>query len=206
MNKKVLFLLSSLLSTIIINIKLFNILYIKETSLNNKNLNITVNTAIQKLAAYEVEDIKRTNSNTQLAILKKLFNGITVENLNNFKVSISDKNVVTLMGVNGYTFLGSKTIETNFITESVSIHNEMNLISKTSPSLFGIELLNAIRINHAKQLKVLKELFIGITNIDQPRIISMIGKDNVITLIAKEGFKFKNKTYLNSNNTVQALF
>ncbi|MGL4183597.1 MAG: hypothetical protein ACRCRP_00495 [Metamycoplasmataceae bacterium] len=250
----------------------------------NKDLNITVNTVIQELAAYEVDSMKGTNPNTQLAILKKLFNGITLENQNKFKVSTSDKNVVTLTGENGYTFLGKETIETTFTLQSTldidltitiktnplitredvnilkgtevnkqlivlnklfngidkdnqnkftfSINDDnkiiltankgyllskkskienyftvepavtdqdINVTLKPSQSLLGVDLVNLVGINPTKQLVVLNKLFTGITNINQKNIIPIIGKDNVITLLAKEGFKFGKTTYLNSN-------
>ncbi|MGL5521802.1 MAG: hypothetical protein ACRDAW_00840 [Metamycoplasmataceae bacterium] len=257
------------------------------TTTISQNLNITVNTVVQKLAAYEVESMKGTNPATQLAILKRLFNGITAENQNNFKVTTSDKNVVTLTANNGFTFLGKQTIETTFTVEpttppadidlaiaikanpnitredvkllagtdlnkqlivlqklfnginggnqdkfifEVSLDNIITLIAKTgyafstkkqienyfivepaatdkdlnivlkpAQALTGVDLINVVGIDPIKQLTVLNKLFTGITNTNQTNIVPMIGKDNVLTLIAKEGFKFGTQTYLNSN-------
>ncbi|MGL5438330.1 MAG: hypothetical protein ACRDA7_01195 [Metamycoplasmataceae bacterium] len=253
----------------------------------NKDLNISPNTITQTLAAYEVISIKGTNPATQLAILKKLFKGVTVENQNKFKVTTSDKNVVTLTAIDGYTFLGKPTIETTFIVEPPTPPADINLAitSKSNPSitredvkvlagtesnkqlivlqklfegikaenqerfifevsennliylianqgytfsgkkeienyfivepattdknlnitlkgaqaLSGVDLINIVGKDAVKQLAVLNKLFNGITNTNQINIVPTIGKDNVITLIAKEGFKFGTKTYLNSN-------
>ncbi|MGL4183599.1 MAG: hypothetical protein ACRCRP_00505 [Metamycoplasmataceae bacterium] len=164
------------------------------------DLKITINNVAQKLTANEASDLKGTDITKQLIVLKKLFNGINDTNQNNFTVSISNDNVVTLTAKADYTFGGKPSLSAlPFSIETAPVDKNLNITAKSAKTdLTGIELMDVVGQDAAKQLTILTKLFDGVDSGNQVNFTTTIGSGNVVTLTAKNGYKFNGKDSLNS--------
>ncbi|MGL4183600.1 MAG: hypothetical protein ACRCRP_00510 [Metamycoplasmataceae bacterium] len=164
------------------------------------DLKITINNVAQKLTANEASDLKGTDTTKQLIVLKKLFNGINDTNQNNFTVSINNDNVVTLNAKADYTFGGKPSLSAlPFSIETAPVDKNLNITAKLGTiDLTGIELIDVVGQDAAKQLTILAKLFDGVNSGNQVNFTTTIGSGNIITLTAKNGYKFNGQDSLNS--------
>ncbi|MGL5438333.1 MAG: hypothetical protein ACRDA7_01210 [Metamycoplasmataceae bacterium] len=165
------------------------------------DLKITAKTT-QKITAEDVVNLKGTDNSKKLISLQKLFEGddLKIENINNFDVSVSDQNVVTLTAKDNYLINGNKTlVSPAFTIETIPTDQDLAISPKTtSADLTGIELLDVVGTDKPKQLAVLNKLFDGVDNTKQDNFTVSLGADNVITLTANKGYIFVDKNSINS--------
>jgi hypothetical protein len=139
-----------------------------------------------------------TTIDEKVKTLNKFFTGVTVENFNNFKVSITQKtstvvSLFTLTAEAGFMFGTNPTIKSRTVS--------LNLLIKPipiSPELLAQSIIefNAATTPEAKIL-VLDKVFSGLTIANYSNLVPTI-KDGKIILNAKEGYMFNGVNEISS--------
>ncbi|MGL5521801.1 MAG: hypothetical protein ACRDAW_00835 [Metamycoplasmataceae bacterium] len=170
-------------------------------TVTNTNLNITANTE-QTLNSFEDERINtapdQTNAAGQLAILKKLFNGITDANANNFTFTIANK-VVTLKAKTGFAFGAPTATGTNTVvalaykvnTDTANLNiKAITPKGEITADDYGVLFYGASGGLPAR-LTILSKLFSGITIENITRFNYLVQEnDKTIRLTGKDGYFF----------------
>ncbi|MGL4183594.1 MAG: hypothetical protein ACRCRP_00480 [Metamycoplasmataceae bacterium] len=200
MNKKI---TSILLGALSITSVISPILVTIACSESSIDLQIKAN-EVQILTKEEVTDLKGTDTIKQLPVLQKLFSGITEEKQKNFKVEVSEENIVTLTANPGFLFIGKQTLMAPaFIIETTPPADKnlvINAITK-STSLTQVEVSILKGIDYVKQLPVLQKLFEGKDLIaeNQPYFSVSVNTDkNIVTLICKNNHTINSQPSLSS--------
>ncbi|MGL4184135.1 MAG: hypothetical protein ACRCRP_03350 [Metamycoplasmataceae bacterium] len=173
----------------------FNSEDIKTLSANYKLvkiLNIKAKEGINIISSADIEIITSTTNQPKdrVAILSKLFDGVTEENVNNFKVEKTSNSEITLIANDGFSF-GLETFPK--ITVDIKFIEVLNVMVNPGINFIISEDLDAI-VSTTNQLKdrvaALNKIFKGVTeqNINNFKVEKT--SSSKITLIANEGFGF----------------
>ncbi|MGL4183591.1 MAG: hypothetical protein ACRCRP_00465 [Metamycoplasmataceae bacterium] len=200
MNKKLLISLVSLSVATITPILFFTSCSQEPTTKND--LKITANEA-QNLTEPEVLDLRGTDFDKKIIVLKKMFTGIDLENQNKFNVSIDENNVVTLTAIEGYKISGELSLSAPAYSINLAITVKAGPITLT-----GMDIIDISGQHIPKKIVALSKLFDGVDFINQLHFSTKIETGNIVTLTANKGFDFNNKESISSNTykeTVSAL-
>ncbi|MGL4184133.1 MAG: hypothetical protein ACRCRP_03340 [Metamycoplasmataceae bacterium] len=162
-------------------------------------LNIIGRIAINIVDENDITTIFSTTSPLERKVdaLSKLFNGITLENINNFKVEKTSNEEITLIANEGYVF--DEFLENSIKINIPKIVKVLNINSKSAFLIFtSEEIINMISLENTwEKINALSKLFEGITkeNMNNFKVEKTSTKE--ITLIANEGYVFGPK-YLTS--------
>ncbi|MGL5438329.1 MAG: hypothetical protein ACRDA7_01190 [Metamycoplasmataceae bacterium] len=166
------------------------------------DLKITSNET-QILTKEEVVDLKGVDLNKQLPVLEKLFSGVTSEKQKNFKVELSNENVVTLTANKGFLFIGKPTLRAPaFIIESPPVDKNLVITAITKPtSLTELEIFILQETDLIKQLLVLQKLFEGKDLKKENQIYFSVSVDttkNIVTLKGRNDYTINSQPSLSS--------
>jgi hypothetical protein len=139
-----------------------------------------------------------TTTNEKVEMLNQFFTGVTIENFENFKVSITAKtstvvSLFTLTAEPGFLFGTNITIKSRIVS--------LNLPIKPIP--ITQELLNSVILEYntaltpEAKLMTLQKVFSGLTLLNLLNLEVKIASDK-ITLIANEGFIFGQNKIISS--------
>ncbi|MGL5522057.1 MAG: hypothetical protein ACRDAW_02205 [Metamycoplasmataceae bacterium] len=202
MNKKLLISLSSLATIAIVAPVLVITSCSKETSVK---VNLTITAKIDPiLTDTDIISLEGNDLTAQLTSLQKLFDGsdLNSSNQENFSVFIDkEKKIVTLNAKSGYTIDGKNALSSNIYTldETPPIVTDLSITAKSgSTNLTGVDLIDLVEKDKAKQLIILKKLFDNVTSEKQNNFIVSLGDKNIVTLTANKGYGFGDKTSINS--------
>ncbi|MGL5357861.1 MAG: hypothetical protein ACRC9U_02225 [Metamycoplasmataceae bacterium] len=167
-----------------------------------EDLKITANDA-QILTTGENTDIKGTDTSKQLPVLQKLFIGVTSTNQVNFKVAVSETNVVTLTANSGFSFSGQQIlVAPAYTVETPPADKNLIITAIASPSLKESDITDLQGSNNDSKLTALKKLFSGtdLTNSSLANFdVSVNTTNKKVTLTAKQGFIISGGKTLESN-------
>ncbi|MGL5438332.1 MAG: hypothetical protein ACRDA7_01205 [Metamycoplasmataceae bacterium] len=206
MNKKLLFLLSSSITIAIVA----PVLVITSCSSEKPvKVNLTITTKENpKLIETDIAALEGNDLPAQLTALQKLFEGadLSATNQENFSVLIDkEQKVVILTSKFGYTINGKNDLVSNIysLEETPSLGTDLNIIAKSgSTDLTGVELIDIVGKDKAKQLIVLKKLFDNVTSEKQDNFIVSLGDQNIVTLTANKGYIFGDKASISSSKYI----
>ncbi|MGL5438752.1 MAG: hypothetical protein ACRDA7_03375 [Metamycoplasmataceae bacterium] len=124
----------------------------------------------------------------RVAALLKLFDGVTEENLNNFKI-VKNSSSITLNANDGFAlgFITTTSITTNFkIITILNISPKVGINNITESDIFAMISLS----NIDQRIAALSKVFDGITKDNVAHVKAEKTSDTVITLIANDGYYF----------------
>ncbi|MGL4183508.1 MAG: hypothetical protein ACRCRP_00040 [Metamycoplasmataceae bacterium] len=131
----------------------------------------------------------------RVAALLKLFDGVTEENLNNFKI-VKNPSSITLTANDGFAFgsVSVTSITTNFkFITILNITQKQGVNNVTEADIFSMISLSNIN----ERIIALSKVFNGIDKNNAPHIKAEKTSDSIITLIANDGYAF-NSININS--------
>ncbi|MGL4184132.1 MAG: hypothetical protein ACRCRP_03335 [Metamycoplasmataceae bacterium] len=161
-------------------------------------LNITPRTVIDKIDKNEIIAIilDTTPLEKKVDILFKLFVGVTLQNVNNFKVKKLSNTEIILIANEGYAF--GELLEFGIKVDILDINESAKVLNITPFSGFvnftKEEIVTILSIeNSIEKVHILSKLFIGVTeeNINNFKVEKT--STNEITLIANDGYVFGSK-------------
>ncbi|MGL5522024.1 MAG: hypothetical protein ACRDAW_01985 [Metamycoplasmataceae bacterium] len=156
-----------------------------------------------KLTIVQETQLETGNDTEKETVLGLLFDPITTENYKNFTFEVNKgTKIVTLTAKKGFVFGNSNTLNSNTYTIDTIAPKDLTITAKASPKLTGIQTIDLLKVDDAKQLIILKELFDGqdLTSTNQANFTVSIDNDKkIVTLTAATNFLIGGKTKLDSN-------
>ncbi|MGL5357822.1 MAG: hypothetical protein ACRC9U_02030 [Metamycoplasmataceae bacterium] len=153
-------------------------------------LNIKAKSGTINISQADLDAITSTTNQAKdrVAALLNLFDGVTEENLNNFKI-VKNPNSITLTANDGFA-LGS--IITTSITTNFKIITILNILAKPGTNnVTEADILAMVSLSDPdKRITALAKLFTGITKDNVNNIKVEKTSNTEITLIANDGFAF----------------
>ncbi|MGL5357857.1 MAG: hypothetical protein ACRC9U_02205, partial [Metamycoplasmataceae bacterium] len=156
-----------------------------------------------KLTTAQETQLETGNDTQKETVLGLLFDPITTENYKNFTFEVNKgTKIVTLTARKGFIFGNSNTLNSNAYTIDTIAPKDLKITAKASPKLTGIQTIDLLKVDAAKQLIILKELFDGqdLTSTNQANFTVSIDNDKkIVTLTAVTNFLIGGKAKLDSN-------
>ncbi|MGL5522041.1 MAG: hypothetical protein ACRDAW_02115 [Metamycoplasmataceae bacterium] len=156
-----------------------------------------------ELTASDLIDIEGSDATKQLAVLKKLFDGVDNTKQTHFDISLDKTNKkVKLTAKPGYSFVDKNFIDSNAYTVTTI---DLGITAKSSTILKGPDFLNLESPDLPTQLLTLNKLFNGIDAEKQKNFTSSIEQGNIVKLtITNSEYSFAGNDSINSNTyTIQ---
>ncbi|MGL5357823.1 MAG: hypothetical protein ACRC9U_02035 [Metamycoplasmataceae bacterium] len=153
-------------------------------------LNIKAKIGTINLFQADIDAMTSTSNSPKdrVAALLKLFDGVTEENLNNFKI-VKNPSSITLNANDGFAlgFITTTSITTNFkIITILNISPKVGINNITESDIFAMISLS----NIDQRIAALSKVFDGITKDNVANVKAEKTSDTVITLIANDGYYF----------------
>ncbi|MGL5438750.1 MAG: hypothetical protein ACRDA7_03365 [Metamycoplasmataceae bacterium] len=151
-------------------------------------LNIKAKTGTINILQTDLDAINSNTAKEKVEGLLKLFDGVTEENLNNFKI-VKNPSSITLTANDGFAlgFITTTSITTNF--KIITILNIS--VKEGSNNISQADILDMVSLsNTEKRVAALSKIFNGITKENSVHIRAENTSNTQITLIANDGYAF----------------